>query len=98
VNEDILYAAFIPFGEIAQVLLPKDFTTFDNHRGFGFIEFELPEDARAAIDNLHRSQLYGKTLSCSLAKASQYFSQNALSATSPSKLHDTNSQRLQVIF
>lgn len=25
------------------------------HRGFGFIEFEAPEDAAAAMDNMHNS-------------------------------------------
>ena len=51
VTEDVLKAAFIPFGEMSEVQMPIDYQT-EKHRGFAFIEFELPEDALAAIDNM----------------------------------------------
>ncbi|KAF9165138.1 hypothetical protein DFQ26_000582 [Actinomortierella ambigua] len=38
------------------------------HRGFGFIEFEHPEDAKAAQDNMHLSELFGKTIKVNLAR------------------------------
>ena len=47
----MLRAAFIPFGDISEVQLPIDYQT-EKHRGFAFIDFELPEDAQAAIDNM----------------------------------------------
>ena len=47
----MLKAAFIPFGEMSEVQMPIDYQT-EKHRGFAFIEFELPEDALAAIDNM----------------------------------------------
>lgn len=51
VDEKILNAAFIPFGEIVDVQIPLDYES-EKHRGFAFIEFELAEDALAAIDNM----------------------------------------------
>ena len=61
VDDKIVKAAFITFGEISEVQIPIDYQT-EKHRGFAFIEFELPEDAQAAIDNMHDSELYGRTL------------------------------------
>lgn len=51
VTEEVLRSAFIPFGDIVDVQIPLDYET-EKHRGFAFIEFELPEDAAAAIDNM----------------------------------------------
>lgn len=51
VDEKILNAAFIPFGEIIDIQIPLDYES-EKHRGFAFIEFELAEDALAAIDNM----------------------------------------------
>ena len=51
VDEKILHAAFIPFGEIIDVQIPLDYES-EKHRGFAFIEFETAEDASDAIDNM----------------------------------------------
>ena len=51
VDEKILQAAFIPFGEIMDVQIPLDYES-EKHRGFAFIEFEAAEDAASAIDNM----------------------------------------------
>ncbi|KAK2178542.1 hypothetical protein NP493_539g02052 [Ridgeia piscesae] len=40
----------------------------EKHRGFAFVEFELAEDAAAAIDNMNDSELFGKTVRVNLAK------------------------------
>ena len=64
VTEDVLKAAFIPFGELSEVQIPLDYET-EKHRGFAFIEFELPEDALAAIDNMVRKSV--PCIACSLA-------------------------------
>lgn len=40
------------------------------HKGFGFVEFELPQDAEAAIDNMHLAELNGKVIKVQLAKPS----------------------------
>ena len=40
----------------------------DKARGFGFVEYDLDEDAAAAIDNMDGSELYGKVLRCNIAR------------------------------
>jgi len=67
VDTKVLNAAFIPFGDIVEVNMPIDYET-EKHRGFAFIEFELPEDAQASIDNMNESELFGRTLRVNLAK------------------------------
>ena len=67
VDEKVLHAAFIPFGDITDVQIPMDYAT-EKHRGFGFVEFELAEDAAAAIDNMNESELFGRTVRVNLAK------------------------------
>ncbi|XP_039284406.1 peptidyl-prolyl cis-trans isomerase E [Nilaparvata lugens] len=67
VDEKVLHAAFIPFGDIVDVQIPLDYET-EKHRGFSFIEFELAEDAAAAIDNMNDSELFGRTIRVNLAK------------------------------
>ena len=47
----VVRAAFIPFGDLVDVQIPLDYET-EKHRGFAFIEFELQEDAQAAIENM----------------------------------------------
>ena len=41
VDEKILFGAFVPFGDIAMLEIPKDAMT-KKHRGFAFIEFIEP--------------------------------------------------------
>ena len=40
----------------------------EKHRGFGFITFEEREDAKAAIENMNNSELYGRVLRVNIAK------------------------------
>ncbi|XP_029426830.1 peptidyl-prolyl cis-trans isomerase E isoform X5 [Rhinatrema bivittatum] len=67
VDEKVLHAAFIPFGDITDIQMPLDYET-EKHRGFAFIEFEMAEDAAAAIDNMNESELFGRTIRVNLAK------------------------------
>lgn len=67
VDEKVLHAAFIPFGEIVDIQIPLDYET-QKHRGFAFIEFEFAEEAAAAIDNMNDSELFGRTIRVNLAK------------------------------
>ena len=70
VSEDILNAAFLPFGEIVEVSLPKPDVPISTepHRGFGYVEFELPADAKEAIDNMDQSELFGRVIKVAQAK------------------------------
>ncbi|XP_065323301.1 uncharacterized protein LOC135930432 isoform X2 [Gordionus sp. m RMFG-2023] len=63
----MLYGAFIPFGDIIDINVPLDYAT-QKHRGFAFVEFESPEDAHDAIDNMNESEILGRTLRVHLAK------------------------------
>ncbi|KAI7906161.1 peptidyl-prolyl cis-trans isomerase E [Cokeromyces recurvatus] len=69
ITESMLHAAFIPFGEIVAVQIPLDTSndSTNTHKGFGFVEFELPEDCQAAIDNMHLAELNGKVIKVQLA-------------------------------
>lgn len=66
-NKDIVYSLFIPFGEILDVQFPVD--EMKKHRGFAVVEFELIEDAEAAIENMHHSELFGKVLTVNIARS-----------------------------
>lgn len=62
VTEDLLKAAFIPFGPIKESNIPLDNETGKN-RGFGFVQYEEREDAADAIDNMHNAELQGRCVS-----------------------------------
>ncbi|XP_072103204.1 peptidyl-prolyl cis-trans isomerase E isoform X2 [Mobula birostris] len=58
VDEKVLHAAFIPFGDVMDIQIPLDYET-EKHRGFAFIEFENAEN---------ESELFGRTIRVNLAK------------------------------
>ncbi|KAK9277610.1 hypothetical protein L1049_007156 [Liquidambar formosana] len=66
VNEGILHAAFIPFGDIKDVKTPLDQAT-QKHRSFGFVTFLEKEDTSAAMDNMDGAELYGRVLTVNYA-------------------------------
>jgi RNA recognition motif-containing protein len=70
VTTEILHAAFIPFGEIADISLPKPElpSSIESHRGFGYVEFEQAEDAKEAMDNMDQSELFGRVIKVAPAK------------------------------
>ncbi|CAI7672199.1 unnamed protein product [Penicillium pancosmium] len=71
VTAHTLAEAFVPFGEVVDISLPKPDApnkTGDKHRGFGYVEFDLPQDAKEAIDNMDGSELYGRTIKVAAAK------------------------------
>ena len=70
VTKDELHRFFETFGEIVDVNLPKPDlpSSTDNHRGFGYVEFEQSQDAHEAIDNFEGAEFYGKYLRVAQAK------------------------------
>ena len=77
-DEQILNAAFIPFGEIKEVSIPLDVGT-GKKRGFGFVEFEDPDDAAEARENMNSksslkasltldAELFGSVIKVSYSK------------------------------
>ena len=69
-NQSALHAAFVPFGEIVDISLPKPDlpSSPDPHRGFGYVEFESAEDAREAIDNMDQSEMFGRVIKVAAAR------------------------------
>ena len=51
VDEKMVKAALIPFGEITEVQIPLDYQT-SKHRGFAFVEFESSQQASVALTGL----------------------------------------------
>ena len=70
VSDQVLADAFVPFGEIVDITLPKPElpSSKDPHRGFGYVEFEVPGDAKEAIDNMDQSELFGRVIKVAPAK------------------------------
>ncbi|NXK93925.1 PPIE isomerase, partial [Formicarius rufipectus] len=68
VDEKVLHAAFIPFGDITDIQIPLDYET-EKHRGFAFVEFELAEVRKGQmLELLNESELFGRTIRVNLAK------------------------------
>eukprot|EP00894_Picocystis_sp_ML_P002894 jgi/Pico_ML_1/53411/g3966.t1 len=70
VTESTLHAAFVPFGTVRQVSLPVD-AEANKHRGFAFVEFEEPEEAADAMDNMNHAELFGRVLRVNYAQPMQ---------------------------
>ena len=70
VTASTLSEAFIPYGEIVDISLPKPEapSSTDLHRGFGYVEFEDTSDAKEAIDNMDQSELFGRIIKVSFSK------------------------------
>ncbi len=70
INPANLHAGFIPFGEMVDISLPTPEapSSTELHRGFGYVEFEDPEDAKEAIDNMDQAELFGRVIKVSAAK------------------------------
>ena len=67
VTEELLHAAFIPFGNIQEVQIPRDHKENTN-RGFGFVQYHVEDDAAAAMDNMDGAELEGRVLRVNIAK------------------------------
>ncbi|OQR86604.1 peptidyl-prolyl cis-trans isomerase E [Achlya hypogyna] len=71
VSEEVLTAAFVPFGPIKDAQVPMDYTgKTPKNKGHGFVEFVSEEDAKEAMDNMDDSELYGKVIKVTIAKPS----------------------------
>jgi len=70
IDEKILHAAFVPFGDVVSCNIPRNYET-EEHRGFGFIEYEEKDDAAEAVDNMNDSEMYGRTIRVTIARPQQ---------------------------
>ncbi|KAG2236502.1 hypothetical protein INT48_000802 [Thamnidium elegans] len=66
VTEEELGELFGAFGRVSSLLIQRD--EYNNSKGFGFVNFEVPEDAERAVNQLHDSEYFGKRLFVSRAQ------------------------------
>jgi RNA recognition motif-containing protein len=66
-GDEDLRRAFGEFGTLVSVAVVTDRMT-GQPRGFGFVEYERPDDAQKAIDSLNGQQLDGRALSVNVAR------------------------------
>ncbi len=67
-TEDEVRQAFESFGEIASVKIIRDGATGES-RGFGFIEMQSEDQAKAAIDQMNGKELKGNALHVEAGRA-----------------------------
>jgi len=69
-NNDGLYAAFSPHGDIEEAIVVSDRDT-GRSRGFGFVTFKDDESADKALAALNGTDLDGRTIKVDVAQAKQ---------------------------
>ena len=67
VTSDDIKQAFAQYGTIVDAVVIMDKMT-GRSRGFGFVEFSKPEEAKAAIEKLNGSELKGRKINVNEAK------------------------------
>lgn len=60
-KEESVKAAFAPYGTIKSINMSWDSTT-QKHKGFAFVEYEIPEAAQLAIEHMNGIQLGGRQI------------------------------------
>jgi RNA recognition motif-containing protein len=70
VREEDLREVFGKYGEVQNSSIMRDPHSGDS-RGFGFVKFAVVEQAEAAIEALHGTDLEGRTLSIEKARRSR---------------------------
>lgn len=75
VDRNMVKSMFLPFGDVIDVNLPIDYSN-QKHKGFAFVEFQSPEDAADAIDNLDNSEMLGRTIRVNIAKPVRFKDSN----------------------
>ncbi|VDK37966.1 unnamed protein product [Taenia asiatica] len=61
IKEEMIKQAFLPFGPVKNVSMSWDPVT-QKHKGFAFVEFEYPEAAQLAIEQMNGSNFGGRLL------------------------------------
>lgn len=68
--EDQMQKYFSQFGKVKRVLLIRSKKTHKS-RGFGFVEFQLPQVAKAAAEAMHNYLFFNQVLKCRLMSVSE---------------------------
>lgn len=65
-KEDTIRQAFLPFGPIKSINMSWDPVT-QKHKGFAFVEYEIPEAAQLSLEQMNGVMLggrYGSQIGC----------------------------------
>lgn len=73
-------AHFSELGPVRTSFLVKD-KGQTGHKGFGFVQYALPEDAQKAAEQLHNTEFQGRKLKVSLCNSMSCFTSGFLQAT-----------------
>lgn len=60
-KEDTIRAAFLPFGPIKSINMSWDPNT-QKHKGFAFVEYEIPEGAQLALEQMNGAMMGGRNI------------------------------------
>ena len=60
-REDTIRQAFLPFGPIKSINMSWDPVTM-KHKGFAFVEYDLPEAAQLALDQMNGVMIGGRNI------------------------------------
>lgn len=73
VDEKPLEEAFSEIGPVKQCFIVRE-KGAKKHKGFGFVQFAIPEDAERAVEELNNKQVAGRKLlvCCPCKHVSQY--------------------------
>ena len=61
VKEDTIKQAFLPFGPIRSISMSWDPIT-QKHKGFAFVEYEVPEAAQLALEQMNGVIISGRNI------------------------------------
>ena len=62
-NEESVRASFLPFGPIRLIDMSLDSQT-QRHKGFAFVEYEIPEAAQLALEQMNNVMMGGRNIKC----------------------------------
>lgn len=63
-KEDTIRTAFLPFGPIKSINMSWDPIT-QKHKGFAFVEYEIPEGAQLALEQMNGAMMGGRNIKVS---------------------------------
>lgn len=66
-KEDTIRTAFLPFGPIKSINMSWDPIT-QKHKGFAFVEYEIPEGAQLALEQMNGAMMGGRNIKVSKVK------------------------------
>ena len=72
VKEDTIKQAFLPFGPIRSISMSWDPIT-QKHKGFAFVEYEVPEAAQLALEQMNGVIISGRNIKVCLTKKNQLY-------------------------